>query len=124
MIVLATDAPLTARQLRRLCVRAAAGLAHTGSTLGHGSGDFCIAFSTAQRFEQEPDSLTATRTVLIDERQAMRWLFPAVIEGVEEAILNSLCQAETVIGRDGHTRHALPAEEVAALVQRCRPETR
>jgi D-aminopeptidase len=122
MIVLATDAPLTARQLRRLCVRAAAGLARTGSTYGHGSGDFVIAFSTAQRIPHRPPSLTVTQTVLADEGKAMYWLFPAVVECVEEAVLNLLFRAETVVGRDGHTRYGLPVEEVAALVRGYRPD--
>jgi D-aminopeptidase len=116
MIVLATDAPLTFRQLRRLCVRSAAGLARTGSVYGHGSGDFVIAFSTAHRIEHDPASLTTTRTVLADEARAMASLFPAVAESVEEAVLHSLFLAETAVGRDGHTRHALPVDEVAALV--------
>ena len=116
MVILATDAPLSERQLRRLCVRAAAGLARTGSHYGHGSGDFVIAFSTAWRVEHEPTSLTTTQTVLADEAQAMDWLFPAVVESVEEAVLNSLFRAETVAGRDGHVRHALPVEQVVALV--------
>jgi len=123
MTVLATDAPLTARQLRRLCVRAAAGLARTGSAYGHGSGDFVIAFSTAHRIPHRPASLTMTRTVLADEAKAMYWLFPAIVESVEEAILNSLFRAETVVGRDGHTRYGLPVEEVIALVRRYRPPT-
>jgi D-aminopeptidase len=122
MIVLATDAPLIERQLRRLCVRVAAGLARTGSVYGHGSGDFVVAFSTAQRVEHEPASLAAVQTVLADEAKAMNWLFPAVVESVEEAVLNSLFRAETVAGRDGHVRHALPVEEVVALV--CRPPAR
>ncbi|MDY6877974.1 MAG: P1 family peptidase [Chloroflexota bacterium] len=123
MTVLATDAPLTARQLHRLCVRAAAGLARTGSVYGHGSGDFVIAFSTAHRIPHRPASLTTTRTVLADEAKVMNWLFPAVVESVEEAVLNSLFQAETVVGRDGHTRYGLPVEEVVALVRRYRPST-
>jgi D-aminopeptidase len=117
MIVLATDAPLTSRQLRRLCVRAGAGLARTGSTYGHGSGDFVIAFSTAHTIPHEPSSLLATQAVLADEAKAMAWLMPAVAESVEEAILNSLFRAKTVVGRDGHVRVALPSEEVAALVR-------
>jgi D-aminopeptidase len=116
MVVLATDAPLTNRQLRRLCVRAAAGLARTGSVYGHSSGDFCIAFSTAHSIPHRPASLTTTQTVLADERRVMEWLFPAVVESVEEAVLNSLFRAETVVGRDGHTRYGLPVEKVAALV--------
>jgi len=118
MIVLATDAPLSDRQLRWLCVRAAVGLARTGSHHMHGSGDFVIAFSTPHRIEHAPASLTTTRTILADERRAMAWLFPAVAECVEEAILNSLCRAETVVGRDGNTRYALPVEEVVALVRK------
>jgi D-aminopeptidase len=117
MIVLATDAPLSARQLRRLCVRAAAGLARTGSLYGHGSGDFVIAFSTAHTLAHKPAALLATRTVVADEARAMAWLLPAVVESVEEAILNSLFRAETVIGRDGHRRVGLPVEEVVALVR-------
>jgi D-aminopeptidase len=116
MIVLATDAPLTSRQLRRLCVRAAAGLARTGSNYGHGSGDFVITFSTVHRIPHQPRSLTTTETVLSDEGKAMYWLFPAVVESVEEAILNSMFRAETIVGRDGHIRHSLPVEKVAALV--------
>jgi D-aminopeptidase len=112
MVVLATDAPLTARQLGRLCVRAAAGIARTGSHMGHGSGDFVIAFSTARRVRHWPDGLTASATVLVDEPKAMRWLFPAVVEAVEEAVLNSLFAAETITGRDGHVRYELPIEQV------------
>jgi D-aminopeptidase len=116
MVVLATDAPLDARQLQRLGVRATAGLARTGSHLGHDSGDFVIVFSTAHRIPHAAPALTRTETVVIDEGRVMRWLFPAVVESVEEAILNSLCRAETVTGRDGHIRHALPVEEVCRLV--------
>ena len=116
MVVLATHAPLNSRQLRRICVRAAAGLARTGSHYGHGSGDFVIAFSTADRIEWRPTSLTSTRTVLADEPKVIEMLFRAVAESVEEAVLNSLCRAETVVGRDGNTRHALPLDKVTALI--------
>ena len=119
MIVLATDAPLEARQLRRLAIRAAAGLARTGSHYGHASGDFVVAFSVAHRIPHAAQGLTRTETVLADEARAMQWLFPAVAESVEEAVLNSLCRAEMVMGRDGHIRHALPVEEVAELVRPC-----
>jgi D-aminopeptidase len=123
MIVLATDAPLGDRQLRRACVRAAVGLARTGSHHMHGSGDFVIAFSTAYRIEDAPASLTTRRTVLADEGRAMAGLFPAIVECVEEAILDSLCCAETMVGRDGNTRYALPVEEVVALVRTSRIES-
>ena len=118
MIVLATDAPLSSRQLQRLCVRAAAGLARTGSVHGHGSGDFAIAFSTGQRIPHEPPALAGRWTVLLDEARVIDGLFYAVVESVEEAILNSLCRADTVAGRDGHIAHALPVDEVVALVRR------
>ena len=117
MIVLATDAPLGARQLGRLCVRVGAGLARTGSTLGHGSGDFVIAFSTAQRVVHAPEALEEMQPVVAGEGKAMYWLFPAVIECVEEAVLNSLFRAETMTGRDGHTIQALPVERVVARLR-------
>lgn len=117
MIVLATDAPLSERQLGRLCRRASAGLARTGSVYGHGSGDFVIAFSTAQRILDPAPTLTAPCLAVIDEAAAMHWLFPAVADSVEEAVLNALCMAETMIGRDGHVRYALP---VAELISRLR----
>lgn len=116
MIVLATDAPLDSRQLHRLCVRAVAGLARTGSTLHHGSGDFVIAFSTARRIAHQPENMVKVLPALEDEAQFMQWAFPAVVESVEEAVLNSLCMATTLEGRDGHVRYALPLEEVRKLL--------
>ena len=118
MIVLATDAPLDARQLGRLCVRVGAGLARTGSYYGHGSGDFVIAFSTAHRVDHSPAVLEAMQPVVADEGKAMRWLFPAVVESVEEAVLNSLFRAATMTGRDGHTIEAVPVERVVEIWRR------
>ena len=115
MIVLATDAPLDARQLQRLCVRAGAGLARTGSSFHHGSGDFVIAFSTARRIAHRPASLIRQIPVLDDESRFMEWAFPAVVECVEEAVLNSLCVATTTVGRDGNVRHALPLAQLGAF---------
>lgn len=112
MVVLATDAPLDSRQLHRLCVRAGAGLARTGSHIGHGSGDFVIAFSTARRIRHWPNALTESSALLADEGRAMAGLFPAVVEAVEEAVLNSLCAATTTTGRGSHIRYALPVEEI------------
>jgi D-aminopeptidase len=116
MIVLATDAPLDARGLGRLCRRAAFGLARTGSTCHGGSGDFVIAFSTAYRIPDRPKSPLAPRPV-IDEQPLMDFFALAVIESVEEAIYNSLYMARAVVGRNGHTRYALPGEQVARMVQ-------
>ncbi len=117
MIVLATDAPLDSRQLGRLCRRAAFGLARTGSTCHGGSGDFVIAFSTAFRLPDRPQQLVGERPFL-DEQPIMSAFSLAVIEAVEEAIYNSLFMANTVVGRDGNTRYALPVDEVAALVRK------
>lgn len=114
VVVLATDAPLDARQLRRVAVRAGAGLARTGSHIGHASGDFVIAFSTAHRMAHAAGAATTTRPALADEPAAMAALFPAVVEAVEEAVLNSLCVAETMEGRDGHVSPAFPIEQVRA----------
>ena len=103
-------------------MRAGAGLARTGSHYGHGSGDFVIAFSTSVRVDHQPAALTARQMVVADEAKAMYWLFPAVVESVEEAVLNSLFRAETVVGRDGHTRHALPLDEVVRVMRKHQPD--
>jgi D-aminopeptidase len=122
MIILATDAPLETRGLERLARRATLGLARTGSTGHGGSGDFVIAFSTANRILDRP-AVTPTPRLVIDEQPLMSWFAVAVIESVEEAIYNSLLMAHTVVGRNGHTRHALPAAEVARLVRERRKES-
>jgi len=93
------------------------GLARTGATIGHGSGDFVVAFSTTRRIRHEVGGPGIVATPLIaDEARMMEALFPAVVEAVEEAVLNSLCAAETVVGRDEHVRYALPLAEVAELL--------
>jgi D-aminopeptidase len=118
MIVLATDAPLDARQLGRLCVRAGAGLARTGANFSHGSGDFVIAFSTANRIPQAPMARIGKIDMLMDEAPVIDGLFQAVIESVEEAVLNSLTCTETMVGRDGHTAQALPLELLLDILRR------
>ena len=118
MIILATDAPLDARQLGRLCLRSAAGLARTGSIYGHGSGDFVIAFSTTRRFQHRPGSLVQAQASLVDEARAMSGLFAAVVESVEEAVLNSLCCADTVVGRDAHMAYGLPLDDLVQVLER------
>ena len=116
VMVLAPDAPLSARQLARLARRAPLGLARTGAIATHHSGDFVIAFSTAQRVSHGhgEEGLTRTLTVLAEEGPAINRLFQAVVEATEEAILNGLCMAETMRGRDGHVRYALPLDRVVA----------
>ena len=118
MIVVATDAPLDARNLERLAKRAMLGLAKTGGIASNGSGDYVISFSTAQesRITNQSDQIFQQNKSLRND--AMTPLFLAVIEATEEAILNSLFAAETTNGRNGHTIEALPAEEVLEIMKK------
>jgi D-aminopeptidase len=118
MIVVATDAPLCARNLKRLAKRAVLGLGRTGGICSNGSGDYCIAFSTAvdNRIPYASDSALHTRTVLTNS--AMSPLFQAVIEATEEAVLNSLFQAAAMTGRDGHKIETLPVDKVKEILKK------
>jgi D-aminopeptidase len=116
MMVLATDAPLDSRQLGRLAMRAAFGLARTGTISHDGSGDFVIAFSTANRWAHEPTALVEPTTRFSEDGRKLDELFLAVVESVEEAILNALVAAETMVGRDGNILHAIPRDQVAELL--------
>jgi D-aminopeptidase len=104
IVVLATDAPLDHRQLRRLAFRAAAGIARTGSNFAHGSGDIVIAFSTAAPLVRGPRAPDARRTV---RDETLDGLFDAAAEATEQAIVNALFAAETVAGYAGHIRYAI-----------------
>ena len=117
MLIVATDAPLDARNLERLAKRAMLGLARTGCIASNGSGDYVIAFSAnkAVRVPHASDSPTQQVTVLRND--AMSPLFMAAIEATEEAILNSLFQAETTVGRDGHEVRALPVDQVLGIME-------
>jgi D-aminopeptidase len=101
IMLLATDAPLDSRQLRRLAMRAAAGLARTGSVYGHGSGDIALAFSTAYTVPHDT-AFIAMPPLLNDAR--LDPLFQAAADGVEQGVLDALFSAESVTGRDGHRR--------------------
>ncbi|HEX2253747.1 MAG TPA: P1 family peptidase [Thermoanaerobaculia bacterium] len=119
MIVLATDAPLSTRDLERLAARAVLALGRVGSFMSHGSGDFVIAFSTANRRPHAPaEPVLAVRELTGD---ALSPLFLATVEAVEEAIYNSLLAATTVTGRDGHTSEAIPLAPLRRLLARYRP---
>ena len=115
MIVLATDAPLSSRNLERLAKRAVLGLARTGSFLSNGSGDFVIAFSTKNLVPHEPKEKTLAVEELTND--AMSPLFLAAVEAVEEAVYNSLLKATTVTGHQGRTVEALPVEKVRELLR-------
>ncbi len=105
IVVLATDAPLDHRQLRRVAMRAAAGIGRTGSYYGHGSGDIALAFSTAHTVAHEPAATELATTVIAEPK--LETLFDAAAEATEQAIVDALFAATTVIGFRGHTRHAL-----------------
>ncbi|HHY09382.1 MAG TPA: P1 family peptidase [Firmicutes bacterium] len=105
IVVLATDIPLSARQLRRLCQRAQVGIIRTGSYLGHGSGDIVFGFSTARQVPHHNKKHFAAVKVL--NENYIDLLFRAVGEAVEEAILNSLFCAEGKEGREGNRRRSL-----------------
>lgn len=111
IIVIGTDIPLDARQLKRLCKRAAFGLARTGSIAHHGSGDIAIAFSNANRIPHEPDAHFVGIPVLREDGPLISQCFRAVVEATEEAVLNSLFMAETTVGKQGNEVQALPVEE-------------
>ena len=114
MIVLATDAPLSPRNLERLASRAVMGLARTGSFMSNGSGDFVIAFSTQNPVPHDEFYTTRNEELLYNDFTSP--LFLATVEAVEEAVLNSILRATTVSGRDGHTREAIPIEPLVEMI--------
>jgi D-aminopeptidase len=113
IIVIATDAPLDGRQLGRLAKRATLGLARTGSTARHGSGDFILTFSTANMIPHYPAEPTYTMAHLADTY--INPLFAATVEATEEAILNALTMATTVVGRDNHRVEAISLSKLRSL---------
>jgi D-aminopeptidase len=113
MIVVATDAPLSDRNLRRLATRALVGLSRTGSAMGNGSGDYVIAFSTHPSVRRKFGAARLTTTELGNDE--MTGLFQGVAEATEEAIYSSLFMATTVTARGG-TVEAIPVAEVVRIV--------
>lgn len=116
IIIIATDAPLDARQLSRLSRRATIGLARTGSISHHGSGDFVLAFSTGNSIPHYPKDPTFVMTHLADTH--LNPLFQATVEATEEAILNALLQATTVTGRDDRRFEAIAIEKLRSILAR------
>jgi D-aminopeptidase len=114
IVVIATDAPLDGRQLTRLAKRAALGLARTGSTVRHGSGDFILAFSTANVIPHYPKDPIYNLTHLADSH--LNPLFAATVEATEEAILNALTMATTITGRDNHRIEAIDLARLKTLL--------
>ena len=108
IVILATDLPLSERQLGRVARRAAVGLARTGSYTGNGSGEITLAFTTANTVPHESNE-NFRNLVILQESQVDK-AFRAAAEATEEAVLNSLTAAEKTIGRDGHTRLCFAAQ--------------
>lgn len=118
MMVVATDAPLDARNLERLAQRAMMGLAKTGGIASNGSGDYVIAFSTNAGIRVMHDKNERTDSASFLRNDVVSPLFLAVIEATEEAIINSLFAAETITGKDGRKIEALPKEEVIKILKK------
>ena len=116
IIVIATDAPVDARQLKRIAARSMSGLARTGSAMTNGSGDYAIAFSTSP--DVRIKSGENLRSVKILSNDAMSPLFLAVIEATEEAIYNSLFRAVTMKGKQERTVEALPVDETLKILRK------
>jgi D-aminopeptidase len=110
VILLGTDAPLSERQLRRLAARATFGLGRAGGFGANASGEYALAFSTAQRIPHRDSGDHVDLRALRDDSVALRELFEATVEVVHEAVLNSLCSADAMEGRDGNSVAALPYE--------------
>ncbi len=125
IVVIATDAPLSDRQLARLCRRGMLGIGRVGGIAGNSSGDLLLAFSNAPevRVPRRPptDDAGVVDPLLVTPRLydgLLDPLFAAVIDATAEAILNALVAAETLTGRDGNTAHALPHDRLRAIMQR------
>ena len=116
MIVVATDAPLLSRNLKRLAKRAVLGLARTGSVMNNSSGDYVIAFSTAKAVRQGANRTTVARETLPNSR--MDPLFRAAVEATEEAVYNSLFKATAISGRDGRFCEALPIRRTLEICRK------
>jgi D-aminopeptidase len=121
IVVVATDAPLLPHQCERLAQRAGLGIARAGGTGGHTSGDLFIAFATGNQLPKEaPDgrSQEVTYDVRAVGDRVIDALFDGVIEATEEAIVNALVAATTMVGRDGVTAHALPHDRLLEVMAR------
>lgn len=118
MIVVATDAPVDARNLQRLAKRAFMGMARTGGIASNGSGDYVIAFSTSLSVRIPASDKSTTQSLSLLHNDQMSPLFLAAIEATEEAIINSLFAAETMVGKNGRVIKALPVDEVIKIMKR------
>jgi len=121
IVLLSTDAPLSARQCERLAKRCALGLAATGSYASDGSGEIMVAFTTAHRVPRvsaEPLLLTSVAN------EQMHGLFEAAVDATAESVVNALCAAHTTVGRDAHVAYALPLDRLVAALRKHGREAR
>jgi D-aminopeptidase len=118
ILIAATDAPLLPYQLRKMSKRVAMGLAQTGAISKTESGDIILAFSTANRIDQEEKASFRRIRVINDFR--MTPLYQAAVEATQEAILNALTSAQTTIGRDGNTAYGIPLDQIERIMQKHR----
>lgn len=118
MMVVATNAPLLSRNLKRLAKRALLGIARTGGYYSNGSGDYAIAFSTAEDVRQPYRGKNAAEQFTVLRNDRMSPLFLAAAEAAEEAILNSLFKAVDIKGRSGHVQKALPLDKIRELMKK------
>jgi D-aminopeptidase len=118
IVVIATDTPLSDRQLGRLCRRGVLGLGRVGAIAGNSSGDLLIAFSNAEesRIQRRDSKVFVSQTRLRDD--AIDSLFRSTIEATTEAVLNALVAAETMTGRDGNIAHALPLDRILDIMRK------
>lgn len=118
LIVLATDASLSDRNLLRLAKRGLAGLARTGASMSNGSGDYVIAFSTADDVRRTPERRGKVWAYPEVPNDLISPLFQAALEATEEAIYNSLCMAETMTGDRKRTVEALPLDKLKTIISK------
>ena len=118
MFVIATDAPVSSRQLNRMAKRVSLGLGLCGGVASHSSGDFVLAFSNADYNRTKSKDSKYDINQLFDEN--LTNLFRGVVETTNEAIANSILKAETTIGFNGNTRHAIPLDKIIAIIEESR----
>jgi D-aminopeptidase len=118
MMIVATDLDIDSRQLWKVAKRAALGLARTGSYGGNGSGDFTIAFTTRKKTVEELRETIPTQMRRFSGDSFLNPVYRATVEATEEAIVNALFKAETMIGRDGNTRYELPYDQVEPIMEK------
>ena len=118
IVIIATDAPLSDRNLRRLARRAFIGVGNTGSSMSNGSGDYALAFATAEAVRRTPDRRSGATIIEDLPNDKISPLFQAVAEATEEAVYNAMLQATSTTGVDDHRLEALPLDRLKEILAR------